>query len=69
MNIRVAIQAELDRLGLTWEDLPAGGFASRGEDAFLKLLRTFSPGVTWRDIVPDLPPHWLPGRPETWTTP
>ncbi len=68
MNIRDAIQAELGRLGLAWEDLPAGGLASRVDD-FLKRLRTFSPGVTWWDVLPDLPPHWLPGRPETWTTP
>ena len=68
MNIRDAIQAELDRLGLVREDLPAGGFAGQGE-ALLKRLRGFSPGATWRDVLPDLPAHWLPGRPETWTTP
>jgi len=68
MNIRDAIQAELGRLGLAWEDLPAGGLASRGDD-FLKRLRTFAPGLTWQDVLPDLPPHWLQGRTETWTTP
>lgn len=25
------------------------------------------PGVTWWDVFPDLPRHWKPGRPETWT--
>ena len=68
---RAALQAEFDRLGLKLEDFPGGGMASeRGalKDWLLE-LRSLKPGVGWRDAVPDLPAHWEPGSPETWTTP
>jgi hypothetical protein len=69
--LRAALQSELDRLGLKLEDFPGGGMS--GERGALKewllQLRSLEPGVGWRDVVPDLPAHWEPGRPETWTTP
>ena len=65
------LRSELERLGLTMEDLPAGGLAgdkSALQD-WLARLRLAKPGVTWRDVLPDLPAHWVAGRPETWTVP
>lgn len=63
-----AFELEVLRLGLRLEDLPGGGLAVQDLDAFLRFLRTLEPPVTWRDVFPDLPAHWVPGRPETWTT-
>src|SRR5205085_946535 len=59
------------RLGLRMEDLPAGGLAGDRSalEEWLERLRLAKPGVTWRDVLPDLPGHWVAGRPETWTTP
>jgi hypothetical protein len=65
-----ALQAEFRRLGLRIEDIP--GLAVSGEDAAERLLahtRSLEPGASWHDVLPDLPAHWVPGRPETWTTP
>lgn len=56
-------------MGLHGNELPGGGLAVHDSEAFLRFLQTFEPPVTWRDIFPDLPSHWLPGHPETWTTP
>ena len=63
-----AIESEFRRLGLRGNELPGGGSAVQNSEAFLRFLQTFEPPVTWRDVFPDLPSHWLPGRPETWTT-
>jgi hypothetical protein len=63
-----AFELEVLRLGLRLEDLP-GGLAVDDSDSFLRFLRTLEPPVTWRDVFPDLPTHWSPGRPETWTIP
>ncbi|HSQ32903.1 MAG TPA: hypothetical protein VLN49_23765 [Gemmatimonadaceae bacterium] len=63
-----AIGSEFQRLGLRANELPGGGLAVQDWEAFLRFLQTFEPPVTWRDVFPDLPSHWLPGRPETWTT-
>ena len=60
---------EVRRLGLRFDDLPGGGLAVANPEAFLRHLRSLEPPVTWRDVFPDLPAHWVPGRPETWTTP
>jgi hypothetical protein len=66
-----AFYGELERLGLRARDLP-GLAVSGGEKALEELLahlRSLSPGATWHDVLPDLPPDWIPGRPETWITP
>ncbi len=67
-----ALRTELERLGLRIADLPGGGLAaasSAATEELLVRLRMMAPGVTWRDVLPELPAHWEPGRPETWTTP
>jgi hypothetical protein len=38
-------------------------------EGYLADLRSMQPGVTWRDLFPDIPAHWEAGRPETWTSP
>jgi len=62
-------ESEVRRLGLRLEDMPGGGLAVQDSDAFIRFLRSLEPPVTWRDVFPDLPAHWVAGRPETWTTP
>ena len=66
-----ALRAEFERLGLRVEDLPAGGLAGdrSGVQDLLARLRLAKAAVTWRDVFPDLPAHWVAGRPETWTVP
>jgi hypothetical protein len=70
-EIRKAMDAEFERLGLDAHDIPGGGLAGSadGIELLLRHLRALSPGATWREVFPDLPAHWLPGRPETWTRP
>jgi len=43
--------------------------SAAGAEQLLTRLRGMAPGVTWRDVLPDLPVHWVARRPETWTTP
>ena len=62
------IHAEYERIGLRAHDHPALVTQVGAEDAFLARLRALPPGSTWRDVFPDMPLHWVPGRPETWTT-
>lgn len=65
-----AFRAEVERLQLRLEDLP-GGLALQDADAFqhlLRAMRALEAPATWRDVFPDLPAHWVAGRPETWTT-
>ena len=64
---RDAILREFARIGLRSDDLP--GLATSDVDEFLEHLRRQPAGASWRDVLPDLPAHWVPGRPETWTTP
>ena len=66
-----ALRAELERVGLRMSHMPGGGLvASAGAmRELLARLRSTAPGVTWRDVFPDLAAHWEPGRPETWTAP
>ena len=66
-----AFTAECSRLGLNMHDLPglATGGSDDGERQFLEHMRSLLPGATWHDVFPDLPRHWVPGKPETWTTP
>ena len=67
-----AMDAELARLGLDLADSPYGVLGGDGPDAaarFLARLRALRAGATWRDVFPDMPAHWVPGRPETWTKP
>ncbi len=66
-----SLKTEFARLGLDWRDLPGLAIAGGpdGEAAFLKRLQELSPGVTWHTILPDLPSHWIPGKPATWTEP
>jgi hypothetical protein len=65
------VQAEFDRLGLDPDAMPGGGLSVGGQalGSLLTRLRSMSPGVTWRDVFPDIPAHWEAGKPETWTTP
>ena len=68
-----AIQAEFERLQLDTAAAPFGGLVTSGGlpglERLLSHLRRLPAGATWRDVFPDLPKHWLPGRPETWTSP
>ena len=63
--------AEFERLGLNPYDAPglAFGDGEAGVERFLTHLRSLAPGATWRQVLPDLPAHWVPGKPETWTRP
>jgi hypothetical protein len=65
------ICAEFDRLGLQLADSPYQAFAASAEggERFLASLRRLPSGATWRDVFPDMPAHWVLGRPETWTVP
>ncbi len=62
---------EFKRLGLDYRDLPGLAIGDSDEDAaaFLAHLRDLEPGATWHDVFPNLPAHWVPGKPETWTHP
>jgi len=63
-------EAEMRRLQLEPDDLPGALVVSDGEafEQLISLMQALEPPVTWRDVFPDLPAHWVPGRPETWTT-
>lgn len=65
------ILAEYERIGLRVADSPYGALAGDIDAIapFLQRLRTMQPGVTWRDIFPNMPADWVPGRPETWRRP
>jgi hypothetical protein len=65
-----AFRREIQRLGLNLDSLPGGGLAadSASLDNLLQRIRGLTPPVTWRDIFPDIPAHWVEGRPDTWTT-
>jgi hypothetical protein len=64
-----ALEAELKRIGLTIDDLPGLVIGPKGIDDLIAHLRSLPSGATWRDVFPDLPSHWMPGQPDTWTTP
>ena len=68
---KTAFLAELARLGLALETFPGGGLAgdTRALPQLLAHMRSLMPPVTWHDVFPDLPAHWVTGRPETWTVP
>jgi hypothetical protein len=70
-SLETAILTELERLGLSPETIPGGGLAgdTRGITQLLARMRSLVPPVTWHDVLPDLPAHWVSGRPETWTVP
>lgn len=71
LELRRQLESELERVGLRGDTLPGGGLAT-GPGALVELiikLRGMEPGVTWWDVVPDLPRHWKAGEPETWTSP
>jgi hypothetical protein len=34
----------------------------------LERVRAMQPGVTWRDVLPELPTDWVPFDPETWAS-
>ena len=56
-DIEAQIQAELTRLNLE-SRLPDGRwlmYGPSGKERFLTRLRTLQPGVTWRDILGDIP--------------
>ena len=57
--------AEFERLGLNIRDL--SGFAHSGSlEPLIARVRAMEPGVTWHEVLPDLPKQFVPGRPETW---
>ncbi|MEO6211500.1 MAG: hypothetical protein ABIQ10_15440 [Gemmatimonadaceae bacterium] len=57
--------AEFERLGLDIGDLP--GFARSGSlEPLIARVRAMEPGVTWHEVLPDLPKQFVPGRRETW---
>lgn len=70
MNLdqRAEIEQELARLGLRLMDLPGLAVGPGGLDGLLQHPRGLPTGATWHDMLPELPRHWVPGRPETWTT-
>lgn len=71
-EVTAQIFAEFERLGLDVAESPYQGMVSsepRGAERFLARLRGMQPGVTWWDVFPDIPAHWVPGCPETWTVP
>ncbi|HEY9516506.1 MAG TPA: hypothetical protein VIQ74_12575 [Gemmatimonadaceae bacterium] len=68
LDQHTAIEQELARLGLRLMDLPGLAVGPGGLDGLLQHLRGLPTGATWHDVLPELPRHWVPGRPETWTT-
>ena len=65
-----AFQREVHRLGLDLAALPGGLAADVASlNDLLQHIRALTPPVTWRDVFPDMPAHWVEGQPETWTTP
>jgi hypothetical protein len=64
-----ALNAEFLRLGLDPRELPGLMVDNGGFDALITRLRSLSPGITWHEALPDLPKHWIPGKPETWIAP
>jgi hypothetical protein len=63
------IALEFERIKLRLEDLPDLVINAGVEHDLLMRLRALPTGATWRDVFPEMPEHWVPGRPETWTTP
>lgn len=59
------LEAAFRRLGLAIHDMP---FATNDLEPFIAHVRSLQPGASWHDVFPDAPAHWVPGRPETWTT-
>ncbi|MGH7648770.1 MAG: hypothetical protein ACREND_11670 [Gemmatimonadaceae bacterium] len=64
-----AFHVEIERLGLSLDSMPGGGLAADADALgdLLQRARALTPPVTWRDLIPDIPAHWVEGRPETWT--
>lgn len=63
---------ELHRIGLNEDESPYGAMAGDSHDAvaqFLTHLRSLPAGATWRDVFPDIPPHWDLDDDTTWTYP
>ena len=63
------IIAEFERIGLRTDDLPGLVMDAGAEQEFSARLHALPVGATWRDVFPDMPAHWVPGRPESWTGP
>jgi hypothetical protein len=70
-GIPKALGAEFRRLGLNVDEFPGGGLmvGAGSLERLIARLRDMQPGVTWRDVFPNLPAHWMPGQSETWTVP
>ncbi len=66
-HFRTEFERELQRLGLNIVDVPGLAVGPGGADALLAHVRSLPVGATWRDVFPDMPAHWVPGRPSTWT--
>lgn len=70
MTFRSQYLQQLQRLGLDEATCPYDGIASSGSEAeeqLLSHLRQLAPGVTWRDVYPDIPAHWDLNDPDSWT--
>jgi hypothetical protein len=63
---RAALEAEFRRLGLDVRDVPSLGGNAGGLLHLLERMRAMEPGVTWRDVLPDLPAYVVPGDPMSW---
>ena len=64
------ILAEFARLGLDVTSSPSlvtGG--ADGAATLLARLCAMAPGVTWREVYPEMPAHWIANQPHTWTVP
>ena len=68
-NILGQIAREFERIKLRLEDLPGLVINAGVEHDLLMRLRALPTGATWRDVFPEMPEHWVPDRPETWTKP
>jgi hypothetical protein len=63
---RADLEAELARLGLDPRDVPLLGGSAGGLQDLLRRVRTMEPGVTWHDVLPDLPADFVPGDWQSW---
>jgi len=67
-ELNEAVRRQMERLKLNPEHNPymlAGTLEGLAE--FVSKLEALEPGVTWRDVFPDIPAHWNLEDDETWT--
>ena len=63
---RAELEAEFRRLGLDVRDVPGLVGNAGGLQQLLERIRAMERGVTWHDVLPDLPDHVVPGDPRSW---